>query len=47
MKFIYFQLDYKSSTGSDWQPSGGAPAKKEKKPTKDAKPKEKVETSNE
>ena len=41
---ILIQAEYKTATGSDWQPAGGAPAKKEKKPAKDvAKPKEKVE----
>ena len=45
----YFQAEFKTATGSDWQPAGGAAPKqeKQKKAAKDAKPKEKVETSNE
>ena len=44
-----FQAEFKTATGSDWQPAGGAAPKqeKQKKAAKDAKPKEKVETSNE
>ena len=42
------QAEYKTQTGQDWQPAGGAPAKqeKQKKPAKEVKPKEKVESSD-
>ena len=34
---VKFQADFKTATGSDWKPAGGAPAKKEKekKPAKE------------
>lgn len=46
---LSLKADFKTATGSDWQPAGGAPSKpeKQKKAAKEAKPKEKVETSNE
>ena len=40
------QTEFKTKTGNDWQPAGGAPAKpeKQKKAAKEVKPKEKVES---
>ena len=40
------QAEFKTKTGNDWQPAGGAPAKpeKQKKAAKEVKPKEKVES---
>ena len=41
------QAEFKTKTGNDWQPAGGAPPvkqEKQKKAGKEVKPKEKVES---
>lgn len=45
-KMILSQGQYKTATGEDWKPAGGAPApkpKQEKKEKQKEKPKDKVE----